>query len=589
MESTQLELNDRGGRAPWIEAGVLVAVVACVLMLGGEVVRTSYHGYLHTAIGEAVRAEGLLPENPYHAGHALHYYTLYPWLGAFLGSIGLGAIAAFALLNVIAAGLFAPALDSLGRAWGLTWQARRLAFLFAVLGFNGLGWLGWLTSPPEQAAVPVFAFESLTFAAESWGWDARLQAFLPKFLNVSSFALALGPALWALANGVRATRSEASRRASPWKIALPAGLALAVNPLAGGFVGLCLLLWSAPRLLHGPSSERVAWLGAGTLAVLIAIPFLLPAFSGGAQGESLTGSVRFQHEGWSNLLGPSGLLLIFAICGSLAWPKSRRVHWGIALVIAVAIAVYARLPWGNEYKLARIAAILIALPCASWWAARFAWKPVAIAVVLLMGPTTVLVLSSYGDWGSAGAAPALVRGEGGQLRPRPEVAAQALPDSVWRALLEEDRSAVLWMNLVHPGVNRARGVVQGNVLAPVLGHPLFVDVPQIHNEGIPDLAQRLAWTVGASNLGRVFGPERGEQMLALLADTDTPGLWEARDAAAAESALQAARESLPERDWLVLTQAGFPGVEEALRAVEAESIASENGIVLWRLEAWDQR
>lgn len=580
MESS---LNPRGGRAPWVEASVLALLVSLVLVLGGEVVQTSYHGYLHASIGEAVRAEGLRPENPYHAGEALRYYTLYPWLGAWLGSWGMGAIAAFALFNVLAAALFAPALDSLGRALGLSWQARRLTFVFAVVGFNGLGWLGWLIEPPEQAAVPVFAFRSLTFAAEGWGWDARLQAFLPKFLNVSSFALALAPTLWALAAGLRALDGRAGKFGA-WTVLLPAGLALAINPLAGGFAGVCLAAWVAPRLLGAPTKERIAWCGAGLGAVALALPFLLPAFAAGPKGESLTGTVGFQHEGWSNVLGPTWFLLLFAVLAIWAWPTAMRTRWTIAIAIAVLVAVYARLPWGNEYKLARLAGILLALPCGAWWAARFPWKPVACASLAVLGPTTALVVLAYLDWGRNGQVPALEPNAAGVLRPRAELAERSLPPSVQSALEVEPRDAVLWMNLVHPGVTSAQGVVQGNVLAPALGHPLFVDLPQIHNEGMPELAQRLAWTVGASNLVRVFGPERGAKMLAVLGDARPLGLWEARDAAGAGQALAEARASLPSRTWLVLTQTDFPGVAEALREAGAHQTAAENGISLWRLE-----
>jgi hypothetical protein len=580
MENT---LSPRAGRAPWVEAVLLAILVSLVFVIGGEVVRTSYHGYLHASIGEAVRAEGWSPENPYHAGEALRYYTLYPWLGAWLGSWGMGAITGFALLNVLAALLFAPALDSLGRSLGLSWQARRLAFVFAVLGFNGLGWLGWLFHPPEQSAVPVFAFQSLTFGFESWGWDARLQAFLPKFLNVSSFALALAPTLWALAAAQRVLTGQAGKFGA-WAVLLPAGLALAINPLAGGFAGLCLLVWVAPRLLGASSSERLAWCGAGLGAVALALPFLLPAFAPAPQGESLTGSVGFQQEGWGNILGPSCFVLVFAVLALRKWTAAMRMRWGLAVGIAVLVAVYARLPWGNEYKLARLAGILLALPCGAWWAARLPWKPVLLASIAVFGPTTALVVMAYLDWGRESSPPALEAQANGALLPRAELAAQGLPQSVQVALHAEARDAVLWMNIVHPGMVRSQGVVQGNTLAPALGHALFVDIPQIHNEGIADLVQRLAWTVGADNLVRVFGAERGSRMLAALNGARPSGLWEGRDASHAFDALAAARAHLPERTWLVLTQAQFPGVEQALQDAGARQLATENGISLWRLE-----
>src|SRR4030095_8580236 len=114
---------------------------------------------------------------------------------------GFGPLWAFALLDVLAALLLAPAFDALGRALGLSFRARRCAFLAAVLGFNGFGWIGLCVSTgPGIGVPPVYALMPMTFGAESFGWDARLQAFLPKFLNVTSYAIALPPALLALAD-----------------------------------------------------------------------------------------------------------------------------------------------------------------------------------------------------------------------------------------------------------------------------------------------------------------------------------------------------------------------------------------------------
>src|SRR6185295_13936790 len=107
--------------------------------------------------------------------------------------------------NVLAALLVAPSLDALGRACGLSFVARRAAFLAAVLGFNALGWTGLHISWEHamrgirHVDPPVFRLMPMCFTEHPWGWDARLQAFLPKFLNVSSFAIALPFALWALA------------------------------------------------------------------------------------------------------------------------------------------------------------------------------------------------------------------------------------------------------------------------------------------------------------------------------------------------------------------------------------------------------
>lgn len=568
--------------AAWLEGALLAGVVGFLLWAGGEVVRTSYHGYLHATIGEAVRAEGLQPENPYHAGEALRYYTLYPWLGSWLGSLGMGTMVAFALLQVIAALLFGPALDALGRAIGLTWMGRRFAFGLAVLGFNAMGWLGWWIHPPMDAAVPVFASESMTFVGARLGWDARLQAFLPKFLNVSSFSIALPAMLWALAAAWRARFDQQPA----WKILVPAGVALAINPLAGGFAGLVLLAWGTPRLLSGSMPERAAWIGAGVGACAIAAPFLLPAFQAAPQGLSLTGSVRFEHDGILNVLGPLWLLLPFAIVGQLSIGiRERTLAWLSAAVMAMVIAAFVQLPWGNEYKLVRLAGLFLALAGAACLSPTKRLRWVGAAFLLFALPTTLLVARSYLDWGKNGVAPALTQVEG-QWVPRPEVAARGLPASVHAVLLQQARDEVLWMNPVHPGTAQARGLVQGNVLAPALGHPLFVDSPQIHNDRYEDLALRLAWSVGSANLTRVFGESRGNLMLQVLSDAGVSGLWQGNSLNSASRGLRDARAHLPERTFLVLTQAEFPFVEEALLAAGASQLAAEAGISLWRLEPW---
>ena len=46
---------------------------------------------------------------------------------------------------------------------------------------------------------------------------------------------------------------------------------------------------------------------------VLALPFLLPAFQAAPDGPSLTGKVRFEHDGWTNVLGPLLLLLPFAV------------------------------------------------------------------------------------------------------------------------------------------------------------------------------------------------------------------------------------------------------------------------------------
>ena len=118
-------MDTLNSKLPWLEGLLLACLVAGVFVVGGETVRASYHGLLHTAVGEAVWREGFLPENPYHAGESLRYYTLYPWLGVTLGKLFGGPFWGFACLSILAALLFGPAFDALGRSLSLPFGARR--------------------------------------------------------------------------------------------------------------------------------------------------------------------------------------------------------------------------------------------------------------------------------------------------------------------------------------------------------------------------------------------------------------------------------------------------------------------------------
>jgi hypothetical protein len=442
--------------APWIEGALLALLVLALLAIGGEAVRASYHGCLHASVGEAVLREGLAPENPYHAGSALRYYTLYPALGVLLGRVCGGPYWGFALLDVLAALLLAPALDALGRRLGLSFAARRAAFLAAVLGFNGLGWLGYLVAQGQPfGAPPVYALAPLTLAGESFGWDARLQAFLPKFLNVSSYALALPFALWALG---------ALRPRACW---IPLALALALNPLVGGFAGAVLGAWT----LSG-RRELAAWALAGIGAALAALPFLLPSFAPAPHGPSLTGNPALGGSPLANLLGPQHLLLVPALLGLALLPRRERWLLAVPIGIAAALVLVGEMPQGNEYKMARLLGLVLALPAGVWIGSL---RGRALRAVCVLGlatlPTSAAVARAY-----------LAYGQRVHFPDVPPIPA---------AEREADSRAVLVCDAPEELLRATRGLVQGHPLAPFLHHPLFVDQPQIHNEGQPDLAERL--------------------------------------------------------------------------------------------------
>jgi hypothetical protein len=129
-----------------------------------------------------------------------------------------------------------------------------------------------------------------------------------------------------------------------------------------------------------------------------------------------------------------------------------------------------------------------------------------------------------------------------------------------------DPRAVVVMHPHQPGSFSPDGLVQGNAFAPVLRHPLFVDLPQIHNEGQPDLADRLdlelaLWT------GRGWSAERKQLSLA------------------PESALASIRASMAGRPLLVLNHQSVEHVDRTVEAAGGAVLARAGGYTLWSLPA----
>lgn len=562
--------------APWIEGGALALLLLIVVTLGGDSLRTSYHGTLHATLGEAVLREGLLPENPYHAGEPLRYYLLYPALGAALGRAGIGPLWGFALLNLIAGLLLGPALDALGRALGLGFRARRFAFLWTILGLNGLGWL-WAApgggplldfpalgggAGPPAGAMPLALLQGLASSPFGLTWDARLQSFLPKFLNVSSFALAIPFTLWALAFALRG-----GRRAL-FGAAAHLGVATALNPLAGALAAAMLAARRLPELRR-PAAAARNLLPAAALALLLAVPFLLPVLRGGGEGGG-EGGVAFGLLGdgpAANLVGPLLLLWPLAFAGLRGIARGPLLFLGGALALALLLGC-APLPWGNEYKFVRLAALLLALPAGvacDRFCRRRPGVVVTAALLLLAAPTTWLTVRAYASW-NAEAVLVLRRVEAGRLAPAAEYE-DVFPASLRAAEAALPRAAVL---LADPFLNPSRLqslVASGHPLAPMLHRPLLMDRPQIHNEQAADLARRLDdWVAFAYGSTRRRSP------------ADPPPA-----PAEPAPALARLRAQVADRPLAVLLDERMSGPRALLQNAGAELRAQAAGLELWLL------
>lgn len=560
--------------APWIEGSLLTLVLLVVVIFGGDSLRTSYHGSLHATIGESVLRDGLLPENPYHAGEPLHYYLLYPLLGALLGRTGMGPLWGFALLNLLAALMLGPALDALGRQLGLSFRARRFAFLWTILGLNGLGWL-WASvhgtplldlrslsdagEGPALGAMPLVLLQGMSHAPLGFSWDARLQSFLPKFLNVSSFAPAIPFTLWSMAYALR------SEKKALWGAAAHLGVATSLNPLAGALAAAMLALRNLARFRQ-PLAALRALAGPGLLALVIAVPFLLPAFRGGAASEG-AGAFGLAGDGpLANLTGPLVLLWLLAVWGLRGFVRDKLVFLGVALALALLLGC-APLPWGNEYKFIRLAALLLAIPAGvacDRFAARRAGALGVAALLLLAVPTTWLTIRAYSAW-NAEATLILTRVEHGRLALAPEFA-DAFPAALQSAERDLPANAVLLVDPYFNPTHTQSQVALGHPLAPLLHRALLVDEPQIHNEGLPDLNARLDdWVAFAFSSTRPRSKDEPLQP----ADPDR--------------GLANLRARVPDRPLAVMLSLRQEGALAVLARAGAEPRGSAAGLGLWLL------
>ena len=502
---------------PWIEGLLLALIVLVALTMGGESARVSYHGYLHTTIGEAVLSDGLLPENPYHAGEALNYYTLYPTLGVLIGRLGMGALWGFAIINILAALLMGPALDSLTKRLQFSFAVRRASFWCMLLGFNLLGYyFARGVSVPPLGAMPFAILEPMTNVGELFSWDARLQSFVTKFLNVSSFACSLPLMLFALSNAIEDTKR------SRLLAAILLGLCIALNPLVGAFsvlliVGQALLCNSGEIM-----SQIIAWAKLGIVSSIIAVPFIAPLFLNAGASAAPDKQLPFVGDGaFFNILGPCLLLVLMSAFVVLKLNTKQQKVILLASILAVMFS-FSSLPFSNEYKFPRLFAIFLAIPAGSmivhyvkgWaqmWAPINGWVPMFAlgALVIQSIPTMFSTIKAYAYWNVSQSLP-LTTSSNGDLVSRlvDDNLQPAIPQSVLEAIQELDSDAVIMM---HPRFPKVASMAQGNQWAPALQHTLLVDRPQIHNYAYsPEVLSRLGLVVsfwGSNDWPATAGPD----------------------------------------------------------------------------------
>ncbi len=360
-----LGLGRRVARPPLGRAGgaVLALAVACaaitlLLLFRGSAARVSHHGLLHSALVLAVD-RNLPPDNPFLAGTPLAYYWFWHAQGALLArALALAPTRALALTNVWAAFVTPLALYFLAASFAREGRRELTGVVLAVFGLGALGGCLWIVEGFPWRS-PATSTELLRVLSAGVGeWDARLAFGFSKFGNPSSHPTALALACGALACAAHALRHGAR----PWvgATSLSCGAALLANPILGGIA--CSVVATSALLLAPGLRARIL-----VPLALWALPGALLALEAGRGygGEAVRLALfdgRAGERAWG-AVAPV-LLLLVPLPFALRRPNGDCVGHarvlGLLLVAAfvpLVLAAVIVLPYDNQYKLVRFAAV----------------------------------------------------------------------------------------------------------------------------------------------------------------------------------------------------------------------------------------
>ncbi len=382
--------HQRLGRTAWfaLGLGLLAGAAVWLLLFRGSAPRASYHGLLHSGLVLAVD-RAVPPGHPWMAGEELGYYWFWHAIGAlFSRALSIAPTLALSLTNlwavmVLPVVFFFTAAPCFGSG-----KRERLGVVLALLGLNAMGGLVWLFHSRSWTA-PTTSLEVLDSLRLTVGaWDPRLAFGFSKFGNLSSYPTALALFAGGLMCAVHAIRGAAK----PWVGAAAAlnGAAFAVNPIVGA-VGIGSTLTSALLISKG---ARMRFLVAFVLWALPGAWLVLRA------GEHYAGeSIEFAwRDGvlWGTvapillLAVPALVLLVRKSSAANIEEDARRRALGLlALASALPLVLHlvVVLPYDNQYKLIRLAAIPLALLAAGGLVELFAhgkWARFAGRVLLAL-------------------------------------------------------------------------------------------------------------------------------------------------------------------------------------------------------------
>ncbi len=332
----------------------LAAAIVSLPVLLDVNCRYYFHGQLHGSIVLWSTIGSLPPDNPQVAGLPLHFYWFTHVMAALLSRDGLvNPLNALAIANFWSLALSFAFLLRLASSLGLR-RERWWVLAWTCLVLNALG--GWRLFTDGIGEFYRSEWKA-AYSALAWtSGEIRLGSFLDKFIEVNGFPQGV--------LGVVATLSYASRLRRALSlfngvaVAGSVALTLLVHPTSGI---AALVACAAIPLATRESPQRLFRTGlAAGAGVIAASPYLL-AITGSGEGASL--GVAFNGK----LLATAPILyapaLPFVMAAILKRPGPRPAFWvaaGTAIAWLVLLAVV-KLPYGNEYKYARLLAVPVAL------------------------------------------------------------------------------------------------------------------------------------------------------------------------------------------------------------------------------------
>ena len=331
--------------------------------------RFSWHGLLHTDIIYAFANGALLPDDPELVGVRLAY----PWMGHIYWAVvawtsDLNPTILYLPTNLVFLWATGVLLYLTVREFGVSTPIAFAMPVFAALGANLIGLVGWSIVPPNADAVWWALFGDLRYAP-----------FLLKYVTfeVMTFGLATFAALLYLSALAMLRPGSQIQFAPPlaaailgvfYPILFPPALALAVFAIAPVFVPVA-------RSSQGAKTNRWRLAALILAAAIVAVGCLTLYTTGQSERVVMLSSGRAFAK---KLVAATLAQGVFFWLAWKVWREEPAMRWpvfalGLTAIIAVALNLGLRIGSGlNEYKFIIVSGLCIMIPTAIYVDRAFA-------------------------------------------------------------------------------------------------------------------------------------------------------------------------------------------------------------------------